>query len=217
MNNLNALPISGTFLDEISYDIPHQNWGHKEWDRDFRAMKAAGIDTVIMIRCGLRRWMTWPSKVLAEKERCYVPHVDLVELFLSLAEKYGMSFYFGTYDSAGYWVNREHEKEIELSMRVAEEAWERYGKSPAFKGWYLCWETGSLSAAPCIACLYARIGKHCKELSGGLPVMISPFIEGGSYPSQITPQFFRRLSLIFYQWHQPTDHHQTPRTLQYSS
>ena len=36
----NALPITGTFLDEISHDIPHQNWGEAEWDRDFRYMKA---------------------------------------------------------------------------------------------------------------------------------------------------------------------------------
>ena len=34
-----ALPIHATFLDEISWDIPHQNWGEKEWARDFRAMK----------------------------------------------------------------------------------------------------------------------------------------------------------------------------------
>ena len=26
--------IKGTFLDEISHDIPHQNWGEAEWDRD---------------------------------------------------------------------------------------------------------------------------------------------------------------------------------------
>ena len=45
----NALRITGTFLDEISHDIPHQNWGEREWDRDFRYMKAIGIDTVIMI------------------------------------------------------------------------------------------------------------------------------------------------------------------------
>ena len=25
----NALPITGTFLDEISHDIPHQNWGKR--------------------------------------------------------------------------------------------------------------------------------------------------------------------------------------------
>ena len=29
----NGLKITGTFLDEISHDIPHQNWGEKEWDR----------------------------------------------------------------------------------------------------------------------------------------------------------------------------------------
>ncbi len=50
-----------TFLDEISTDIPHQNWGIKEWDRDFEAMKAIGIDTVVMIRCGLERFITYPS------------------------------------------------------------------------------------------------------------------------------------------------------------
>jgi len=33
-----ALKITGTFLDEISHDIPHQNWGEIEWDRDFRYM-----------------------------------------------------------------------------------------------------------------------------------------------------------------------------------
>ena len=47
------MKITGTFLDEISYDIPHQNWGEKEWDADFRSMAAIGIDTVILIRCGL--------------------------------------------------------------------------------------------------------------------------------------------------------------------
>ena len=47
----NGLRITGTFLDEISHDIPHQNWGEKEWDQDFAYMKAIGIDTVIDIRC----------------------------------------------------------------------------------------------------------------------------------------------------------------------
>ena len=26
-----GLPITGAFLDEISHDIPHQNWGLAEW------------------------------------------------------------------------------------------------------------------------------------------------------------------------------------------
>ena len=94
------LKITGTFLDEISWDIPHHNWGVREWDRDFRSMKAIGIDTVIMIRCGLRQYLAYPSEVLMEKENCLAPYSDLPDMFLTLAEKYGMDFYFGTYDSA---------------------------------------------------------------------------------------------------------------------
>ena len=91
--------LTGTFLDEISHDIPHQNWGRAEWDADFAAMQAIGIDTVILIRSGHKRWLTYPSEVLIEREGCYRPPVDLVDMFLSLAEKYGLAFYFGTYDS----------------------------------------------------------------------------------------------------------------------
>ena len=56
-----ALKITGTFLDEISHDIPHQNWGEREWDQDFRYMQSIGIDTVIMIRSGFRKFITYPS------------------------------------------------------------------------------------------------------------------------------------------------------------
>jgi hypothetical protein len=35
----NALPITGTFLGEISHDIPHQNWSENEWDADKFGMK----------------------------------------------------------------------------------------------------------------------------------------------------------------------------------
>ena len=91
--------ITGTFLDEISHDIPHQNWGVNEWDKDFQSMKAIGIDTVILIRCGYKRWMTFPSRILEANRSCFVPPVDLVRMYLDLCEKYDMKFYFGLYDS----------------------------------------------------------------------------------------------------------------------
>ena len=59
----NGLKITGTFLDEISHDIPHQNWGEKEWDLDFQHMKNIGIDTVIMIRSGYRKFVL-PEQIL---------------------------------------------------------------------------------------------------------------------------------------------------------
>ena len=77
----NALPITGTFLDEISHDIPHQNWGVRQWDADFRYMKAIGIDTVIMIRSGYRKFITYDSPYLIGKG-CYRPTYDLLEMYL---------------------------------------------------------------------------------------------------------------------------------------
>ena len=88
-----GLQITGTFLDEISHDIPHQNWGEKEWDLDFQHMKRIGIDTVIMIRSGYRKFITYPSRYLLKKG-CYMPSVDLLDMYLRLAQKYGMKFLF---------------------------------------------------------------------------------------------------------------------------
>ena len=87
---LEAIPVRATFLDEVSWDIPHQNWGVREWDADFRAMKNMGINTVVLIRAGLGRWIAAPFECLLESEEVYYPPVDLVEMFLTLADKYGM-------------------------------------------------------------------------------------------------------------------------------
>ena len=170
-----GLPITGTFLDEISHDIPHQNWGVKEWDADFRNMKSIGIDTVIMIRSGYRKFITWPSKYLLGKG-CYMPSVDLVELFLTLADKYGMKFYFGLYDSGKYWDTGDMSYELESNKYVIEEVWNAYGKHKSFQGWYISTEI-SRKTKGCIETFH-EMGKMCKDISGNLPTFISPWIDG---------------------------------------
>ena len=170
-----GLPITGTFLDEISHDIPHQNWGVKEWDADFRNMKSIGIDTVIMIRSGYRRFITWPSKYLLGKG-CYMPSMDLVELFLTLADKYGMKFYFGLYDSGKYWDTGDMSYELESNKYVIEEVWNAYGKHKSFQGWYISTEI-SRKTKGCIETFHT-MGKMCKDISDGLPTFISPWIDG---------------------------------------
>ena len=115
--------ITGTFIDEISHDIPHQNWGPAEWEKDFQHMKAAGIDTVIIIRCGYRRFLTYPSQYLMGKFGCYNPPIDLIDLYLNLAEKYGMNLYFGLYDSGIYWDTGNMQIEIDVNKFVIEEVW----------------------------------------------------------------------------------------------
>ena len=171
-----GLRITGTFLDEISHDIPHQNWGTKEWEADFRHMKAIGIDTVIVIRSGYRKFITYPSPYLL-KQGCYMPSVDLIDLFLRLAEKYGMKFYFGLYDSGKYWDTHDMTYEVEHNKYVIDEVWNMYGRRyKSFGGWYI---SGEISRATkgAISAFHA-MGKQCKEVSDGLPTFISPWIDG---------------------------------------
>lgn len=171
-----GLAISGTFLDEISHDIPHQNWGEKEWDRDFAYMKAIGIDTVILIRCGYRKFITYPSEYLMKNFGCYMPSVDLVDMYLRLADKYGMKFFFGLYDSGRYWDTGDLTWEIDSNKYIIEEVWKKYGKYKSFQGWYLCQEI-SRGTKGAITTFY-DLGKQCKDVSGNLPTFISPWMDG---------------------------------------
>ncbi|HMO32600.1 MAG TPA: DUF4434 domain-containing protein [Lacibacter sp.] len=167
--------ITGTFLDEISHDIPHQNWSEKEWEQDFRHMQAMGIDTVILIRSGYRRFITYPSAYLLQ-QGCYQPPVDLVELFLTLAGKYGMRFYFGLYDSGRYWDTGNMQHEIDHNRYVIDEVWQRYGHHSSFGGWYLSMEISRKTRGAIEA--FRTLGMQCKQVSNGLPTFISPWIDG---------------------------------------
>ena len=168
--------ITGTFIDEISHDIPHQNWGPADWEKDFLHMKAAGIDTVILIRCGYRKFLTYPSAYLLKKYQCYTPPVDLVELYLSLADKHQLKFYFGLYDSGHYWDTGDLTHEIEDNKFIIEEAWKAYGHHPSFKGWYLSMEISRRTIGAIDA--FRTLGLQCKSISGNLPTFISPWIDG---------------------------------------
>jgi Domain of unknown function (DUF5109)/Domain of unknown function (DUF4434) len=169
------LPITGTFLDEISHDIPHQNWGKTEWEKDFDHMRAMGIDTVILIRSGYRRFITYPSDYLIGKG-CYKPPVDLVKMFLELAEARNMKFYFGLYDSGRYWDTGDMQHETDANRFVIDEVWQQYGDSPAFGGWYLSMEISRKTKGAIEA--FDSLGKQCKAVSNNLPTLISPWIDG---------------------------------------
>lgn len=175
-NAKKGMPIKATFLDEVSWDIPHQNWGVKEWDADFQAMKASGIDTVVMIRAGLGWWLAAPFECILKTEKVHYPPVDLVEMFLNLADKYQMSFFFGMYDSGRYWISGEYMKEIELNMKLIDEVWKKYGHHKSFQGWYLSQEISRRTRK--MSKIYAEVGKHAKAVSGGLTTLISPYIHG---------------------------------------
>lgn len=169
------MQITGTFIDEISHDIPHQNWGPAEWEKDFQHMKAIGIDTVIIIRCGYRRFITYPSPYLIQ-QGCYHPPIDLIDLFLTLAEKYDMQFYFGLYDSGVYWDTGNMQHELDTNRYVIDEIWKMYGNRKAFKGWYISTEISRKTKGAIE--IFSGLGTACKQVSNQLPVFISPWIDG---------------------------------------
>lgn len=169
--------ITGTFLDEITHDIPSNNWDSAQWERDFQIMRAVGIDTVILIRAGCGRSAAYPSQVLNDQVGIYPVFEDLVHMFLHLSERYGLRFFFGTYDSVTFSPQpRTIQEHLDLGRSLIDEVWARYGDSPAFNGWYLTFEIGRKDATR-LACLRG-LGAHCKQLSPSLPTLISPYIAG---------------------------------------
>lgn len=177
------LKITGTFLDEVSIDIASLNYSEIEWDREFASMKKTGIDKAILIRCGLQRFTAFPAKVLANRVNSFPVPEDLVAMFLRLAEKHDIKFYFGTYFSGNDWLSASYDREAEsdLMSEVCDEFWTNYGKySSAFGGWYLSQEISDKRSFNVVKC-YRNVGTHCKRISNGLPVMISPYICGPKY------------------------------------
>src|SRR5690606_13799627 len=168
--------ITGTFIDEISHDIPHQNWGRAEWDQDFAHMKSNGIYTEIMSLSGYRHIITCPSTWLQKEYGCYAPSEDLVEMILQLAEKHGLKFYFGLYDSGKYWDSGNMQHEIDANRYVIDEVWSKYGHYSSFGGWYLSMEISRKTKGAATA--FRVLGEQCKSVSNNLPTLISPWIDG---------------------------------------
>lgn len=172
--------ITATFLDEISFDIPHHNWGRDEWDRDFAAMKAMGIRRVVLIRCASGYFMAYPSEVIPRRGVKHRPPIDLVDLFLELSEKHGFEFFAGTWHcnpgNCIDWSREQYLDEIRINLDVIDELQARYGHRKAFAGWYLTHEV--CSNEPGTIELFQTLGSHAKKVSGNKPTLISPYFAG---------------------------------------
>ena len=164
--------ISGTFLDEITHDIPSQNWGRAEWRAEFEMYSQIGIDTVIIIRAGYRNRCIFQAKSLPDLLPVYE---DLGRTFFDLAEEFGIGVIFGIYDSGFHWHRHSWWKEVEANKPFIDEVAARYGDSSAFCGWYVCHETGRNDTH--IVELFNHLSQHCKAALN-LPVLISPFPQG---------------------------------------
>lgn len=171
-------PISGTFIDEMTVDIPSQNWGPAEWEREFDTFVEAGIDTVILIRAGCGERLACPSPAVARRVSTLPVYVDLVQLFLDLATSHEIDFYLGLYDSNVFWYRYDWRRELEINFEFIDEIHDRYGNAPALRGWYLPHETADSSLR--IMDLNTALAGRLKALRPDLPVLVSPFFFGRS-------------------------------------
>lgn len=167
MNNWKA-PITGSFIDEITYDIPASNWSNEQWKADLDNMQAVGIDTLVFIRGGMENKTIFPSTVFGTAHRD-----DFAGLILSEAEKRNMQVFFGLYISNLDWNHGDAEGEIRKNKAFIEEIWTRYGRSPSFAGWYIPQE--SCCDELNITDVMQGLSKICKEYAPNKPVMISPY------------------------------------------
>lgn len=131
----NAGPITGTFIDEITYDIPSSNWSKEQWKCDLDNMVDIGMDTLVFIRGGLKGKTIFPSKTIGTQ---YTD--DFAGFIFEEAAKRKMDIYFGLYNTTIDWSGGNVAQEVEINKPFIAEVMERYGDYPNFKGWYMSQE-----------------------------------------------------------------------------
>ncbi len=161
-------PITGTFIDDITYDIPSSNWTRKEWKKDFDNMQKIGIDTLIFIRGGFEDKSVFPSKVLGTTHED-----DFAGFVFEEAAKRNMNVYFGMYISNLDWNGGDAMGEINMNKKFLPEVLSRYGDYPSFKGWYIPQEQSHdiLNFGE----IMRGMSQLCKEIDPSREVLISPF------------------------------------------
>lgn len=170
--------ITGTFIDEITHDIPAQNWGPEEWAAEFDLMRRIGIDTVIIIRSGYRDQAVFNSWVLRESRPMLPTRINLGQLFLDLAQANGMQLFWGIYDP-GDWMLDAYAA-LGLNKRFMGEVQQKFGGHPAFGGWYVTFELSRNQ--PHQVELVVEAGRTAKALAPELPTLISPYMAGPKAP-----------------------------------
>ena len=163
-------PITGTFIDEITYDIPSSNWSDEQWRQDLDNMQEIGIDTLIFIRGGFAGKTIFPSKVMGTEGTD-----DFAGLIFEEATKRKMDVFFGLYTSNLCWNDGDVGTEIFKNRYFIDEVWSRYGDYPAFKGWYLPQEVDCERLG--FSEILRGLSALCKDKTPDKQVLISPFFK----------------------------------------
>lgn len=182
-------PITGTFIDEITYDIPSSNWTNEQWARDLDYMKEVGMDTLILMRGVFYDKCIYPSKIFPTLKK---ENEDFAGFILEEAAKRDMQVFMGMYISNLTWNDGDYRFEVEQNKKFIKEVLERYKDIPSFKGWYIPQEGGSRMYN--LKETMGALAALCKEFTPDKPVLISPFFRGRNHASDFfTPEYTEEL------------------------
>lgn len=173
-------PITGTFIDDITYDIPSSNWTKKQWCGDLDNMKKIGIDTLIFIRGGFYGKTIYPSRHFGTES-----NDDFAGFIMSEAAKRRMNVFMGLYISDIDWGKGNAKREIEENRHFIKEVYDKYSGIPSFKGWYIPQEASKNVLN--ITEVMKGLSYLCKEKDQTMPVLISPYFSTYVTDGDFTP------------------------------
>lgn len=162
--------IEGTFLQ---FHTGMREVSATQWAKELDAMRTARMRMIIL------QWTQADGKNLFDPP-------DPFPTILDLAHRRGMKFIFGLrYDGRWWreWGSAEYlREEAKQSASLAREVHRRYGKHPAFAGFYIPYELwdGSFTEAQTesLCELLQAIGSACRQIAPGKPVLLAPFFAG---------------------------------------
>ncbi len=183
--------IEGTFLQ---FWWSMREVAPAQWEREFVAMRRAGMQTVIL------QWTQSDGRDLFEAP-------DPFPQILDIAHKQKMRFVFGLRHDGRWW--REWgsadylRAETKESASLAREVHRRYGKHPAFAGFYIPYELWDAAFTDAqmrqLREMLVGIGRTCRELAPNKPIFLAPFFAG-----LISPERFEQVWLSLLEGH-PVD------------
>lgn len=165
--NIN-FPITGTFIDEITYDIPSSNWSLNQWRAELDYMQDVGMDTLVFIRGGFNGRTIFPSKHFF----CLRKY-DFMDFILQETEKRNMKVFIGMYISNLTWNDGDYREELRTNKLFVDEVLEKYAHYKSFYGWYIPHET--CTNIYNVGRVLKDLTALCKDKTPEKKTLVSPF------------------------------------------
>ncbi len=194
--------ITGSFLDiqhvnywDAQYWIDEcREWREENWTALIAEMKAAGLDTAILTNCALWGRPLYPANPRTVGRQLPLPCPDPVGAIVRACEQHGLGLYLGLGAFGRYSLNANPDLTPEHDTwlaAMAEDLREKYGASPAWRGFYLSAEAHAVKGGglfePADCAKTARFVKSIRERVPGAKLMMSPAHLGRPRPEQLDP------------------------------